>query len=150
MEHAISTDPPANIKVVLDLAPKCQLSDELLQHISIITPNKTEAEMITGVMIIDDAPLEKAAHALHDKGIETRIITLGSKGAVILHNNICTRVEAPKVNALNTTAAGYVFNGALVVSLSAGNDVKTATELARRSAAVFVTRMGAQTSAPSS
>ncbi len=148
VEHVISVAAPTHVKVVLNPAPACTLPDELFQYISIITPNTTEAHMLCGIEITDDASLEKAAHILHAKGVETVIITLGARGAFVLHENACVIVEAPKVDTMDTTAAGDVFNGALVVSLSEGNDVITATKFACRAAAISVTRMGAQSSVP--
>ena len=148
VEHVMSVAVAANVKIVLNPAPVCALSDEMLQYVSIITPNKTEAQMLTGIVISDDASAEQAARILQGKGIETVIITLGSRGAMVLHQNKCSIIEAPKVVATDTTAAGDVFNGALVVSLSEGNDVLTSTVFACQAAAISVTRMGAQASAP--
>ncbi|MEJ7589550.1 MAG: PfkB family carbohydrate kinase [Ferruginibacter sp.] len=92
--------------------------------------------------------LQSRLHILQDKGIETVILTLGSRVGMVLHQDKCLIIEAPKVVAIDTTAAGDVFNGALVVSLSEGNDVLTATSFACQAAAVSVTKMGAQASAP--
>jgi len=148
VEHVIAVAAAANVKVVLNPAPVCALSDDLLQYVSIITPNETEAQMLTGIVITDDESAKKAAQILHEKGIETVIITLGPRGAMVLNKEDCVIIEAPKVVAVDTTAAGDVFNGALVVSLSDGNDILTATAFACKAAAISVTRMGAQASAP--
>jgi len=148
VEHVIAVAAAANVKVVLNPAPVCALSDDLLQYVSIITPNETEAQMLTGIVITDDESAKKAAQILHEKGIETVIITLGPRGAMVLNKEDCVIIEAPKVVAVDTTAAGDVFNGALVVSLSEGNDILTATAFACKAAAISVTRMGAQASAP--
>jgi len=148
VEHVIAVAAAANVKVVLNPAPVCALSDDLLQYVSIITPNETEAQMLTGIVITDDESVKKAAQILYEKGIETVIITLGPRGAMVLNKEDCVIIQAPKVVAVDTTAAGDVFNGALVVSLSEGNDILTATAFACKAAAISVTRMGAQTSAP--
>ena len=148
VEHVITVAAAANVKVVLNPAPVCALSDDLLQYVSIITPNETEAQMLTGIVITDDESVKKAAQILYEKGIETVIITLGPRGAMVLNKEDCVIIQAPKVVAVDTTAAGDVFNGALVVSLSEGNDILTATAFACKAAAISVTRMGAQTSAP--
>ena len=77
-------------KVILNPAPFCHLSDDLLQHISIITPNETEASMLTGIQVLDEVSAIQAAKHLQAKGIATVIITLGAKGALLLHKDICT------------------------------------------------------------
>lgn len=135
-------------RLVLNPAPVCSLPDELLGKIAIITPNKKEAEMLTGIPITDDASAELAARALAGKGVGTVIITLGSKGAMLLHEETCTMIMAPPVKAVDTTAAGDVFNGALVVALSEGKDIREAVVFACSAAAISVTRLGAQSSAP--
>ncbi|MES1220479.1 MAG: PfkB family carbohydrate kinase, partial [Bacteroidota bacterium] len=90
----------------------------------------------------------KAAEILHTKGIETVIITLGSKGALILYENKTIMMQSPVVQALDTTAAGDVFNGALAVALSENKPMLAAVEFACKAAAISVTRLGAQASAP--
>jgi ribokinase len=120
----------------------------MYQSISIMTPNITEAQMLSGMEITDDSLLKKAASMLRDKGVATIIITLGARGAAVLHENNFSFITAPVVDPIDTTAAGDVFNGALAVSLAEGKDIHTATEFACRAAAISVTRMGAQSAAP--
>lgn len=148
VEHAASVAASLGKKVILNPAPVCALSDELLKHVSIITPNETEASMLTGIKVVDESSAKEAANFLHAKGIETVIITLGSKGALILHESVCTLVHAPVVKAVDTTAAGDVFNGALAVALSENIPMRAAVEFACKAASVSVTRLGAQASAP--
>ena len=136
------------IQVVLNPAPACALSNDLLRNISIITPNKHEAEMLTGQRITDTASAKKAALLLSDAGIKTVIITLGAEGALVLHDDEFALVPAPLVTAVDTTAAGDVFNGALVVALSEGTHVNEAVAFANAAAALSVTKLGAQASAP--
>lgn len=136
------------IPVVLNPAPACALPDSLLATISVITPNETEAEILTGVKVNNVEAAAKAATALAEKGIGTVIITLGSKGALVFHENEFTLVPAPTVQAVDTTAAGDVFNGALVVALSEGRSMIEAVSFACKAAAISVTRLGAQVSAP--
>ncbi len=137
-----------NVKVVLNPAPVCDLSDDLLSHINIITPNETEAEMLTGVNVSDMASVEKAAKKIKSRGVETVIITLGNKGAAILHDGTFKHVQATPVEAVDTTAAGDVFNGALVIALSEGKDIFEAAKFACRASAISVTKLGAQSSIP--
>ncbi len=148
VEHVISIAAAHNVKVVLNPAPVFPLSDALLQHISILTPNETEASMLSGIKITDDATAEQAARFLNMKGVETVIITLGSKGALVLHQNIVTLVRSPVVKAMDTTAAGDVFNGALVVALAEKKTMIEAVNFACKAASISVTRMGAQASVP--
>jgi ribokinase len=146
--HAASVAAALDKIFILNPAPVCALNDELLKHVSIITPNETEASMLTGIKVTDEASAEKAARCLYAKGIATVIITLGSKGALLLHEEKCILVSAPVVHAVDTTAAGDVFNGALAVALSENKTMAGAVEFACKAAAVSVTRMGAQASAP--
>jgi ribokinase len=148
VEYVASIAANAKIKMVLNPAPACQLSDELLGRINIITPNEKEAEMLTGIKITDKKSVETAAITLHKKGIETVIITLGAKGALLLHENVFSTVNAPVAEAIDTTGAGDVFNGALVVALSEGMKMINAVEFACKAASISVTRLGAQASAP--
>ena len=96
---------------------------------------------------MDDA--EKAARALRDKGVRVVIITLGSRGAFVLSESFIGLVPAPKVDAVDTTAAGDTFNGALAVGLANGRKIEDAVAFANKAAAISVTRLGAQASAPS-
>jgi len=148
VEYVASVAAALGKKVILNPAPVCKLSDELLQHLSIITPNETEASMLTGIKVIDELSAEEAAKYLHAKGIATVIITLGAKGALVLHENICTHVRTTVVKALDTTAAGDVFNGALAVALAENKTMTSAVDFACKAAAISVTRLGAQASAP--
>jgi ribokinase len=137
-----------NVPVILNPAPARQLPASLLQKISIITPNEKEAEMLTNILINDLASAEEAAQSIRVKGVETVIITLGAKGAFICTEEINELVSAPVVHAVDTTAAGDVFNGALAVALSESQPLRDATLFACRAAALSVTKLGAQASAP--
>jgi ribokinase len=138
----------AGVRVVLNPAPACKLPNSLLQQLYIITPNETEAEMISGVKITDIEKAKEAAKIIHEKGVENVIITLGRNGALVYSNQNYTHVPGITVDAIDTTAAGDVFNGALVVALAEFKDIVEATEFACKAAAISVTRFGAQASAP--
>ncbi len=134
--------------VVLNPAPARVLSDELLARVDIITPNETEAEKLTGIRVENDDDAARAAKALHDKGIGTVIITLGSRGVWASVNGEGRRVPGFKVKAIDTIAAGDTFNGALVTALLEGKGMDDAIRFAHAAAAIAVTRKGAQPSVP--
>lgn len=135
-------------KVILNPAPAQPLSPSLLQHLSIITPNEMEAEMISGVKITDENSAREAAHVIVGMGVECVIITLGAKGALIYCDGADEFIPALKVKAVDTTAAGDVFNGALTVALSEERSLAEAVRFACKASAISVTRVGAQSSAP--
>ena len=137
-----------NKKVILNPAPAQALDDELLQSLYLITPNETEAEMISGIIITDSDSLYACAQAIRDKGVQSVIITLGSNGAFLYNENFCGYIPTFEVNAVDTTAAGDVFNAALTVAVSEGCDLPEAVRFANKAAAISVTRFGAQSSAP--
>lgn len=135
-------------RVVLNPAPARSLPDELLALVDLITPNETEAEQLTGVAVSDDAGAAAAAEALHAKGIDTVIITLGARGVWLSERGQGRRVPGFSVQAVDTTAAGDTFNGALVAALQQGRPLAQAVRFAQAAAAISVTRPGAQTSVP--
>ncbi|EKK3977292.1 ribokinase [Cronobacter sakazakii] len=134
--------------VILNPAPARALSDELLALVDIITPNETEAEKLTGVKVSDDESAAQAARVLHQKGIETVIITLGSRGVWLSVNGEGQRVPGFRVKAVDTIAAGDTFNGALMTALLEGTPMLEAIRFAHAAAAIAVTRPGAQPSVP--
>jgi len=136
------------VPVVLNPAPACELPDELLQCLSMITPNETEAELLTGVKVTDETSAARAAKALCAKGVKRVVITMGSKGAFVYSDGQGMIVPAVKVKAVDTTAAGDVFNGALAVALTEDHPLAAAISFAAKASAISVTRMGAQASAP--
>jgi ribokinase len=148
VEYVTEIASKADIKVILNPAPATKLSDSLLAKLYMITPNETEAELISGISVTDFASAETAARYLANKGIRVIVITMGSKGALVFNDNKAIVVSAPKVEAIDSTAAGDVFNGALAVAISEGQDLKEAVEFACKAAAISVTRLGAQASAP--
>lgn len=148
IEYVAALAKENGVKVVLNPAPAAALSDELLQNINIITPNQHEAAMLTNTEVNDIASAKHAAKILQNKGVETVIITLGADGALLYEKDFFTEIASPVVKAVDTTAAGDVFNGALVVAISEGKSVRHAVEYACNAAAISVTRLGAQASAP--
>ncbi|MDT8866467.1 ribokinase [Vibrio fluvialis] len=138
----------ARTNVILNPAPALELPDELLSCVDVITPNETEAEVLTGITVTDDASAQLAADALHRKGIEIVMITLGAKGVWLSQNGRGTLIPGFRVQATDTTAAGDTFNGALVTGLLEEMPLESAIKFAHAAAAISVTRFGAQTSIP--
>jgi ribokinase len=138
----------AGVKTILNPAPAQSLSDELLKSVSILTPNETETEILTGMSVENEADALKASSILHKKGVEVVIITIGSKGALLATKDETKIIAGHTVEAKDTTAAGDVFNGALAVAIAENKSIDAAIRFANAAAAVSVTRMGAQPSAP--
>ena len=148
VEYAAEIAFSKGIKVILNPAPAQLLSNRLLQHLYIITPNKTEAERLTDIKVIDWESAQLAADCLSEKGVDIVIITLGAEGAFIKEGDEYHRIASEKVKAVDTTAAGDTFNGSLCVGLSEGLSVVDAVKMACKASAIAVTRMGAQSSIP--
>lgn len=146
--HAARTARRAGVKVILNPAPAAELPADLLAGLYIITPNRTESQMLTGIEITDWPSAERAAQELIDKGVENAVITLGSMGALVYDGHTFERIPARKVQAVDTTAAGDTFNGAMCVALSEGATLGDAVRFASRASAIAVTRLGAQASIP--
>ncbi|MDD2436673.1 MAG: ribokinase [Massilibacteroides sp.] len=135
-------------KVLLNPAPAQKLPLFLLRHLYLITPNETEAEMISGVKITNENSVREAARVIAEMGVKHVIITLGSKGAFLYSGSIAHMIPALNVKPVDTTAAGDVFNGALTVALAEGRTLEESVRFACKASAISVTRSGAQSSAP--
>jgi ribokinase len=148
VEYVVQIASAAGAKVILNPAPARTLPDALLGRLSIITPNETETEILTGIKIEDEESAERAAIKLREKGVDTVIITMGSRGAFVFNDDLCEIIPAHVVQAIDSTAAGDVFNGALAVALSENKSIYEAVYYACSAASISVTRRGAQASAP--
>ncbi len=148
VEYAAQIAHNAGVKVVLNPAPAAKLSDELLSRLYLITPNETEAALLTGLDTSTVEHIATAAAALRARGVANVIVTMGTSGSYILTDSLSEVVPARKVEAMDTTAAGDVYNGALVVALSEGADFIKAMQFATLASSISVTRMGAQSSIP--
>jgi ribokinase len=138
------------VKTILNPAPAvAKLPAELLKNTDVITPNETEVEILTGIAVTDEAAMLKAAQRLHDLGVATVIITLGSKGVFYDDGAQHGIVPAFKVQAVDTTAAGDTFLGALSSELNPDlSNLKTAIEYGNKASSLAVQKMGAQPSIP--
>jgi ribokinase len=137
-----------NMKVILNPAPAQGLSDNLLKQIWLLIPNESETEILSGIKVHDISSAEAASDVLQKKGIKNVIITMGEAGAFVKSQYFTGMIHGIKVKAVDTTAAGDVFNGAIAVALSEGKELKEAVEFANKAASISVTRLGAQASAP--
>lgn len=136
-------------KVILNPAPapKEPLPEELTGNVDLIIPNETEASQISGVEVKDVETAKQALTAIRTKGAET-VLTLGGKGVAVLDGGELAMVPAYKVKAVDTTAAGDTFCGALCVAMTNGMPMLKALDFANKAASVSVTRAGAQQSMP--
>ncbi|MCH7658422.1 MAG: ribokinase [Bacteroidetes bacterium] len=148
VEYAAQIAYRNNKKVILNPAPAQKLSDSILKTIHILTPNETEAEILTGIKVTNSDTAEKAAQILKKKGVEIVIITMGANGAFIRTDSLSELIPAPEVKAVDTTAAGDAFNGALAVAVSEGFNIREAVQFANKAGSIAVTRPGAQASTP--
>jgi ribokinase len=135
-------------KFILNPAPALPLSDVVYDGLFLITPNENETELLTGITVIDEQSARQAAAVFKSKGVQNVIITLGSKGAYVNTENFCGTIPSYQVKAVDTTAAGDVFNGAVTVALAEEKPWEQAVQFACKAASVAVTKMGAQASAP--
>lgn len=148
VEHAALLAKQLGKKVILNPAPAHPLPESLLRNLYMLIANETEAEYISGIQITDMNSVARAADIICGKGVENVVITLGSKGAFVKERGAYHQVQGLKVKAVDATAAGDTFCGALCVALAEGRSITEAVEFANRAAAITVTRMGAQSSLP--
>lgn len=135
-------------KVILNPAPVQKLPEELYRYLWLITPNETEAEALTGIKVNNISSAETASKIFLDKGVKNVVISMGAQGAFVKSENYSGIVPAVKVDVVDITAVGDVFNGALAVALAEGKDFRNAVIFANKAASISATRMGAQASAP--
>ena len=140
----------AGVPVILNPAPAPiePLNTELMQNLYLITPNRSEASRISGIEVTDMESAQRAAKAIHAMGPHNVIITLGSEGSLIYNGASFMHIEALKVKAVDTTAAGDTYNGVLASVIAEGKSLIEAASEASIAGAISVTRMGAQPAAP--
>lgn len=137
-----------DIKLILNPAPARELDSALLDGLWLITPNEHEAGLLTGIEVKDQASAQQAGSYLLKQGVQNVIITMGNQGCLFIHNEKQQHFPAYRCKAIDTTAAGDVFNGALAVAITRHLPFEKAIPFAAAAAAISVTRYGAQTSIP--
>lgn len=149
VEYAAQIAFESGARVILNPAPARDLSNELLRRVFLLTPNESEASFLAGIDVVNQDTAVAAVDRLMERGVDGVVITLGKRGAVFKSRNVPFGLaEAFEVKALDTTAAGDVFNGALAVGLAEGRRLRDAVAFANAAAACSVTKLGAQPSAP--
>lgn len=133
---------------ILDPAPACPLRAELLSKVDVLTPNETEARILTGVEVTDEQSARAASVKLLESGVKTVILTMGSQGFLLAEGESVRFVAGQKMEAVDSTAAGDAFAGSLAVGVAEGKTVFDAALFANYAAALSVTKMGAQPSMP--
>ena len=135
-------------RCVLNPAPAAKIPDSTLAKLYCITPNETEAEMLTDIAIVDEQSAAAAAERLLQRGVENVVITLGENGALLCNSDGTQYQNAPAVPVVDSTAAGDTFNGVLVAVLAEGSPIKEAIRLAVSAASLSVQATGAIASIP--
>ena len=148
IEFAAGLANKSNVPFILDPAPAQKLSAELLNMVDVLTPNETEAQILTGIEVTDQKSAEAAAQKLLECGVKNVILTMGASGYLSVGKKGKEFVAARKVTAADSTAAGDAFTGSLAAGLAKGQTLSEAASFANNVAAVSVTRMGAQPSMP--
>ncbi len=137
-----------NQKVIINPAPAQALNDELLNGLFLVTPNETEASLLTGIKVEDYNTAAQAAAVFLKQGVQNVIITMGKLGAYFQNADLNFKIPAPVVKAVDTTAAGDTFSGAIAVAINEKMNWENAIRFAIEAASISVTRKGAQSSVP--
>lgn len=138
-----------NKYIIYNPAPALDIPPEVYQWISLLILNETEAEALSGLKVDTEEDILQAAKALLQKGCREVILTLGAKGLLYINQSgIVSRMDAFKVTAVDTTAAGDTFVGAYAAGVSKNMSIQEALRFASAASALAVTRKGAQTSIP--
>ena len=147
--HAIRRAQEHGLTVVLDPAPAHELDEEIWPLIDIVTPNETEARLLTGIPVTDQASAVEAAQWFLDRGVKHALITLAGEGSVLVASDgTATHFPPLRVDVVDTTAAGDAFAGFLAAGLASGSDLHAAIERASAAGALAVTKRGASPSLP--
>lgn len=157
LQHEINSDAQyeiisiahdAGVKVILNPAPACEVPENILRKIDIVTPNETEAQALTGIEVKTAADAEKAAQVFFDKGVKNVVITMGTLGAFASDGKNSELIPSIPIKAIDSTGAGDAFNGGFLMALSEGNDLFTALRYGNATGALSVTRLGTAPAMP--
>lgn len=148
IKYALNKAKELNKYTILNPAPAVKLDDEIIKNVDLLTPNETELEIISGVSIETEEDIQKAAQIMIEKGVKELIVTLGSKGSLYINKEKSMFKKAYKVEAIDTTAAGDSYTGALAVALSQDKNIEDAMDFASKVGALSVLKEGAQSSLP--
>lgn len=148
IKYALKSAKELGKYTILNPAPAVKLEDSIIANVDLLTPNETELEILSGVSINCEDDILKAAQTMIEKGVKELIVTLGSKGSLYINKEISMFKKSYKVDAVDTTAAGDSYTGALSVAFSKGENIEIAMDFASRVGALCVTKEGAQSSLP--
>lgn len=150
VEAAMRAAHEREVVTILDPAPATELPDELLRSVSILTPNQTEAAFLTRTLKVPEnmAEAERVARTLQGRGAQTVIVKMGESGCFLADGSTAAAMAGFRVEAVDTTAAGDAFNGALATALAEGRPLPEAVSFAQAAAALSVTKPGAIASIP--
>jgi ribokinase len=148
VQYALDVAHSRGARIILNPAPVQPVPDEIYQKVDILTPNEVEAAILSGVPIEGPGDAERAAAVLLARGVKSVIITLGSKGAMVVHDGQTRMIEPVKVDVVDTTGAGDAFNGALATAIAEGRSIEDAAAFANVAAALSVTKIGTAPSTP--
>ena len=148
VKYALQVAKDLNKYTILNPAPAVKLDDDVIEHVDLLTPNETELEIISEIKIENEDDINKAAKKMIEKGVKELIVTLGSKGSLYINEEKSFFKTAYTVEAVDTTAAGDSFTGALAVALSNNKTIEKAMDFASKVGALSVMKEGAQSSLP--
>jgi ribokinase len=148
VEQAVGIASRVGVLVILNPAPVQAVSDAVLSQVSIITPNESEASLLTGIEVDSDESALRAAHALLQRGPKIAIVTLGDKGSLIVTRERSWRVPPLVVQTVDSTGAGDAYNGALATALAEGTAIEVAARFASVAAGLSVTNVGTALAMP--